>query len=484
MQEIVMLKVSALLVFTGLALGIAQAQSPSAGAAGAGDHYFPRLGNGGYDAQHYSLDLVVDMDDNVISGTVTMEATATQDLGSFNLDFAGFTIHQIAVNDSSVQGFTRDERELTIVPAAPVASGEPFAAAITYSGTPREGLEPDGDEFSLGWQHYGDGVFVASEPDGASLWFPVNDHPADKASYSFRITVPKPYNVAANGLQQGKLDNGDTITYLWEAGDPMASYLVALNIADFVTQSEMGPDGIIIRNYFPRDLARPAARTFAQTNEMLEYFSALFGPYPFEAYGVAVADIPLSFALETQTLSLFGREIASPNSWGSAGGPQGVIAHELAHQWFGNSVSLERWQDIWLNEGFATYASLLWLEYSAGATALDRAVRGMYELVGDLSGRANALLPGRPPPDNLFNASVYERGALTLHALRLRLGDAVFFNALRTYTDRYRHSNATTADFIAVAEEVSGQALEEFFDGWLFSVDIPPIPEMGLASGD
>jgi aminopeptidase N len=474
---------SVLIVTVGMSLGIVQAQTPGAGAGGIGDPYFPQLGNGGYDAQHYTLDLSVDMDDNVISGTVTMEATATEDLSSFNLDFGGFTISEIAVNGTPADRFVRDRRELNIVPATPLASGESFSTAVTYSGVPRDGVEVEGDDFALGWQHYGDGVFVASEPSGASLWFPVNDHPLDKATYSFRITVPKPFNVATNGLQQGKLDGGDTITYLWEASEPMASYLVALNIADFMSQSETGPDGVIIRNYFPRDIARQATRTFSQTDEMIEYFSTIFGPYPFETYGVAVADIPLSFALETQTLSLFGREITSPNSWQSTGGPQGVIAHELAHQWFGNSVSLERWQDIWLNEGFATYASLLWLEHTSGATALDRAVRGIYEIFGESASGGSDLLPGRPPRDNLFNVSVYERGALTLHALRLRVGDAAFFTILRTYTDRFRHSNATTADFIAVAEEVSGQSLDDFFNGWLFSVDTPPIPEMGLGTG-
>ncbi len=476
-------KISILFLLTGLTLGIVQAQQPLAGAEGIGDPYFPLLGNGGYDAQHYTLDLAVDMENNIIAGTVTMEARAAEDLSSFNLDFGGFTISEITVNGTPAQEFARDEGELTIVPVTVIPSGEAFAAAVTYSGTPRQDLEIDGDDYSLGWQHYGDGVFVASEPAGASLWFPVNDHPLDKATYSFRITVPKPFNVATNGLQQGKLDGGDTITYLWEANAPMASYLVALNIADFMTQSELGPDGVIIRNYFPRDIARQATRTFSQTDEMIEYFSTIFGPYPFDTYGVAVADIPLSFALETQTLSLFGREITSPNSWRSTGGPQGVIAHELAHQWFGNSVSLERWQDIWLNEGFATYASLLWLEYSSGATALDRAVRSVYEIFGDSSSRVNSPLPGRPPPDNLFNVSVYERGALTLHALRLHVGDAVFFNILRTYTDRFYHSNATTADFIAVVEEISSQALDGFFNDWLFSVDIPPIPEMGLGTG-
>ena len=468
-----------LLSWIGIALGSVQAQAPTSGADGLGDPYFPDLGNGGYDAQHYILDLAVDMEDNVIAGTVTMEATATQNLSSFNLDFAGFTISEITVNGAPAADFSRDERELTIIPRTPIATGDAFTTAVAYSGEPREDVDIDGADFALGWQHYGDGVFVASEPSGASLWFPVNDHPLDKATYAFRITVPHPYNVAANGLQQGKIDNGDTITYLWEADEPMASYLVAVNIADFVTQSELGPDGVIIRNFFPRDIANRAARTFAQTDEMIAFFNTIFGPYPFEAYGVAVADTPLSFALETQTLSLFGREIAEAGSWRSTGGAQGVIAHELAHQWFGNSVSLERWQDIWLNEGFATYASLLWAEHTAGQTALDRAMRSTYEFFDSLPANRN-IPPGSPPPDNLFNVSVYQRGALTLHALRLRVGDAAFFSILRAYTDRYRYSNATTADFIAVAEEVSGQELDAFFNAWLYDEAIPPIPEMGL----
>jgi aminopeptidase N len=475
-----MRKITMTLLYLVLA-AIVQAQAPISGAEGIGDPTFPDLGNGGYDAQRYTLELAIDMDENVISGTVMMDAIATQTLDSFNLDFAGFTISELTLNGAPAD-YTRDERELIITPAAAIASGTSFTTAITYSGVPREDIDLDGAAYALGWQHYGEGVFVASEPSGASLWFPVNDHPLDKASYTFRITVPKPYNVAANGLQQGKIDNGDTITYLWDAEAPMASYLVAINIADFVVQSEAGPDGVIIRNFFPRDIARRATDTFSQTDEMITYFNTLFGPYPFSVYGVAVADTPLSFALETQTISLFGSEIAQAGSWQRAGGAQGVIAHELAHQWFGNSVSLSNWRDIWLNEGFATYASWLWFEHAAGRTILDNIIRGTYEAFASLpeAARSRITPPGNPPPDNLFNGGVYERGGLTLHALRLHIGDSAFFTTLRTYTERFRYSNATTEDFIVIAEEVSGQPLGEFFDGWLYSEELPPIPEMEL----
>jgi aminopeptidase N len=480
-----MRKIGLLISLIGLTLGVVQAQTPMRGADGLGDPYFPELGNGGYDARHYTLDLAVDIEDNTLSGTVTMDATASQDLSSLNLDFGGFDISEVTVNGVSAE-YSRDDFELTIMLPGQIATGDSFTTSVTYSGIPREGLEIPGDVFARGWTNYGEGVYVASEPSGARLWFPVNDHPLDKATYSFRITVAKPYMVAANGLQQDKIDNGDTMTYVWEASDPMASYLVGINIADFAVQTEEGPNGILIRNYFPRDIASQAARTFSQTDEMIAYFSTIFGPYPFDAYGVAVADVQLPFALEIQTISLFGREIIQPGSWESAGGPQGVISHELAHQWFGDSVSLERWQDIWLNEGFATYASLLWAEHVAGRGAMDRAVRDIYGVLSTPSAflARDLTPPGNPPADNLFNIGVYERGALVLHALRLEVGDDGFFAILQTYTDRYYHSNATTEEFIAVAEEVSGQELDSFFDSWLYDADMPPIPAMGLSAGD
>jgi len=465
-----------------LTINVAHAQIARPGAEGIGDPYFPTLGNGGYDAQHYTLDLSVDMENNILSGTVTMQAQATQDLASFNLDFAGFTISDVTVNDAPARDYERDGGELTIVPASPIASGSSFTSAVTYSGVPGEGVDIQGDIFSRGWTNYGDGVFVAAEPTGASLWYPVNDHPLDKATYSFRITVPRPFVVAANGIQQDKIDNGAAITYVWEASQPIASYLVAVNIGNFAVQSEQTPSGVLIRNYFPADIAQQAAQTFSQTDEMIEYFSTLFGPFPFDVYGVAVADTNLPFALEIQTLTLFGRETIDPDSWRSVGGPQGVIAHELAHQWFGDSVSLERWQDIWLNEGFATYATLLWTEHTSGRAALNNVVRGIYDYV---SSQQNAPLaeitpPGSPPADNLFNDGVYERGALTLHALRLRVGDEAFFTILRTYAERFRYGNASTDDFIAVAEEISGKELGDFFDSWLYDEQMPAIPEMGL----
>jgi aminopeptidase N len=435
---------------------------------GMGDPYYPQLGNGGYDVLHYTIDLAVDMESGAISGSTTLAMRAIDDLSAFNLDFEALDIASIEV-DGQAATYQRDGRELTIVPAEPIRHVMPFTTTVHYSGVPQS-VMPESVPIAIGWIYTGDLVYVVSEPWGAATWYPVNDHPRDKATYTFRITVAKPYVVAANGLLAETIDNGDTRTFVWESRDPMASYLATVNINTFVEQTEEGPNGLPIRNYFPEHLAAKAQEVFAPTVEMLELFEGLFGPYPFEAYGVAVADLPLGFALETQTMSVFGSDLASaPPSYA-----EGTVAHELAHQWFGNSVSPANWQDIWLNEGFATYAEWLWYEHRYGPEARDQQVALIYEFV------EGTPPPGTPPPDDLFNQGVYGRGGLTLHALRVRLGDELFFTLLRTYAEQYRNSNASTAEFIALAEQVGQQDLAAFFDAWLYQRELPPINELGL----
>jgi aminopeptidase N len=437
---------------------------------GLGDPYFPQLGNGGYDAQHYTLDLAADMRSGAISGTVTLAARATADLPAFNLDFQGLTVRAVMV-DGQPADYRRADHELMIAPGLPIRSGAMFTATVRYDGVPQV-VRDQAIPIPLGWTRYDAGVYVVSEPSGAASWYPVNDHPRDKATYTFRVTVAKPYVVAANGLREQTLDNGDTRTYIWEAANPLASYLVAVNIAEFVEERRQGPAGLPIRNFFPPTVADNARRVFAPTAEMIDYFDDLFGPFPFEAYGVVVADRDLGYALEHQTLSLFGRGVASADP----ASVQTIVAHELAHQWFGDSVSPANWQDIWLNEGFASYAEWLWIEHIAGAQARDRLISEAYQ---QLDVRAPPP-PGTPPRDDLFNDGVYRRGGLTLHALRLRVGDEAFFNILRAYADRYRYGNASTADFIAVAEEVGRQPLAPLFDGWLYAKQMPELPELGL----
>lgn len=338
-----------------------------------GDDFYDGLGNGGYDALHYDIDIDVRVGLNYLDSIVTIQAQATQDLSAFNLDFSGFRIDKLLVNDEPVE-YRRRGRELTIIPSEPLAEGTDFEVTIAYAGVPEE---PDSYIFSGGWTPYDRrGIYVASEPAGAAYWYPVNDHPLDKATYSIRVRVPEPYVVASNGTLQEVIEGDDVRTYVWDNPEPTASYLVTVNIAQFAERTDETTSGLPIRNYFPVQLADEGEEVFAEQAEMIEYFETVFGPYPFDVYGAVVADTWLSFALETQTISLFGSDVITG---GSPDDSQGVIAHELAHQWFGNSVSLSTWEDIWLNEGFATYAQALWIEHTLGAEDRDELLTAWYE---------------------------------------------------------------------------------------------------------
>jgi aminopeptidase N len=252
--------------------------------------------------------------------------------------------------------------------------------------------------------------------------------------------------------------------------DPMAPYLATLVIGDYeivADEASTATSGIAVRNVLPPDLAAAVPAAVRLHGEMIVAFAELFGPYPFDAYGVAVVD-GFPAALENQSLSIFGRELLTER----------IVAHELAHQWFGDHVSPARWQDVWLNEGFASYGEWLWDEQNRGFAAMDSAVRAERDQWAEFvdTDPGVYLPPGAPPPDDLFNASVYRVGAMTLHALRLDVGDEAFFEILRTYVDRYGGAAAGTDDFVSVAEEMSGVGLTELFDAWLFGEDIPEFP--------
>ncbi|HNR45699.1 MAG TPA: M1 family metallopeptidase [Anaerolineaceae bacterium] len=448
----------------------------SPGSASLGDSLYAGFGNGGYDVQHYTLNLTVtDVESGEMEGVVTIDARAAQDLDAFNLDFIGYEISAVTVN-SNPADFTRADQELTIIPAQPISSGAAFTVGISYSGTP-ERLESQAAVGRVGWIPLDDGSLVLSEPDGAATYYPVNDHPLDKAAYTFQITVPSDYEVVANGVLSDTSDNVDSVTYVWQATDPMASYLTTVNIGDYDLETDESDSGVPIRNYFAATLDDDAREPFARQAEMIDYFSNVFGPYPFEVYGSIVIDAEVGTALEAQTLSLYGIDQLDLDDIDSA---EQLVAHELAHQWFGDSISVADWGDIWLNEGFATYSEGLWIEYTQGTEARDEWVMDNYEYVADYL--QDEAPPGTPAADNLFSERIYCQGALTLHALRLQVGDDTFFKIIQTYFDRYQGGNARTADFIAVTEEISGQDLTEFFDSWLYADTIPAIPELDLSS--
>lgn len=452
------------------------------GSAGLGDPFNPAAGNGGYNVTHYDLDLDLEVTTGALSGIATIEAIALDSLASFNLDLYDLGVSAVAV-DGVEAAFSQEGGELTVL--AEVPRGSTFEIAVGYSGTAGQ-ITPGSVQIPNGWIRSSDGLFTVNEPDGAATWYPVNNHPSDKATYTISVTVAAPYVAVSNGLLREKRTDGASTTFVYASDDPMASYLTVVAVGLFEEAPEAGPDGLPIRNFFSSGVSQVERGHFARQSDMIEVFAGLFGPYPFDSYGSVVVDADFAAALETQTMSTFGRGVLQLG--------EAVVAHELAHQWFGNSVTPASWKDIWLNEGFATYAQWLWSEHSEGPGALEDRVREAY---GAMSGsnmvaagvapevaaaRAAQQFPppGSPPLDNLFNPTVYQRGALTLHALRSRVGDATFFEVLRSYAAAFRHQNATTDDFVDLAEEIAGQDLDDLFTAWLFGTVVPPLPGLDL----
>lgn len=445
-----------------------------AGPSGLGDPYFPHAGNGGYDVEHYDITLTIDPRSGKLAGHTEVDARATWDLDSFNLDYSGPVVSQVLVEGTPAD-FERDGDELVVRPARRLTAGQTFSAHISYAGVPES---PEAvDQIPTGWRREGDVVYTFDEPEGASTWFPVNDHPSDKATYTFTLTAPEPYVPAANGVLMRTAQAGTDRIYTWEMQQPMASYLAAVCVDTFLVDEETIRPGLVVRNYFSEGLVAAARDAFDDTPEMIGFFEGLFGPYPFDAYGVAVLDARTHGAVENQTMSLFGRDVLEKLREEFVGDI--YSSHELAHQWFGNSVTISDWRDIWLNEGFATYASWLWLEHRFGKAALQEQVEQSYQMLKDRGSSA----PFDPGKEDLFGVDVYRRGALSLHALRLQIGDDTFFTLLRVWAERHRYGNVCTDDFIALVTEVAGpheattakvgEDPQALLQSWLFEDDLP-----------
>jgi len=680
--------IKAVLVF---ALGMAFALSPITaeahppdyrpGAPGVGDPYYPLDGNGGYDVRHYTLDLGYDPPTDTLTGVATITARATQDLSQFDLDLDGLTVRDITV-DGRQATWSRDGQELVVVPARGLRKYHGFTVEVRYDGVP-ETIE---DLFGIsGFLHTDDGQIIAGQPHGAATWYPANDHPSDKASFTFHVTVPNGLDVIANGVFLGARQQGPVTRWTWDAREPMATYLATVNTGDFDV-SRYRADGIKYWDAVDTDLATPFAspatgsqfaisqaanssykrlsrtidvpdggatvsfqiardtegdwdhafveahtvgaddwttlpdvnghtgqdtgascpngwlalhpflshyqtptdagcdpsgttgewwaasgtsdgyeswsvdltpyagsqvelsisyasdesvqqsgvaiddvvvstgegttsfeddgdtldgwtvagapegspgndndwvvgdaeavetladiiqRSLDRQPEIIDFLSDIFGRYPFRAAGAIVPDDQrLGFALETQTRPIYSRYFFGDQVSGDS-----VIVHELAHQWIGDSVAVAQWKHIWLNEGFASYAEWLWAEREGLITAQE-----IFE--GGASIPADdpfwTVVIGDPGPENLFSGPVYDRGAMTLHALRLQVGDRAFFRTLKWWAALKKGRNVTTEQFIALAERVSGQDLDAFFTTWLFTGSKPPgiEPEASVA---
>ncbi|MFE7582483.1 M1 family metallopeptidase [Streptomyces gardneri] len=468
------------------------------GAAGLRDPYFPKLGNGGYDVRHYALSLAYDPGTGRLDGTAEITARATQDLSAFNLDLAGLTVSGATV-DGAPAAHNRAGDELTLRPREDIRDGAEFKATVTYTGVPEPITDADGSE--EGWLRTDDGALAVGEPEGSMTWFPGNHHPADKATYDITLTVPAGLEALSNGVRTDRRTEGDgRVTTVWHSAEPMASYLATVAIGRYETSTSTAPGrptppakptGPTTDKATPP--AKPTAPASASASEsataprslpvltaaepsvaagsaalrgeipgILARQAERFGPYPFSAAGAIVTeDGTLGYALETQTRPVFP----------AAAFDRTTLVHELAHQWFGNSVTPATWRDLWLNEGFATYAEWLYTEEYEDVPARTHFARAFAQ-------DANWAFPPADPPsaENLFDPPVYQRGAMVLHKLRETVGDATFDEILRGWPEKYRHANASTADFTAYAESVAGKDLDDLWKVWLYGDGKPAKP--------
>ncbi|RZU73619.1 peptidase M1-like protein [Micromonospora kangleipakensis] len=439
------------------------------GAPGVGDPYFPTYGNGGYDVAHYDLAIRYNPATDLLDGHAVIRATATQNLSSFNLDLVGLTVDAITVDGKRAR-WSRSGQELTVTPQRKLHASRPFTVDVRYHGVPQPFTLP-GTDIETGWMHTDDGAVVAGQPEVAAAWYPVNDHPLDKASYTFAITVPAGLAAISNGIHLGTTTRNGWSTWRWQQTTPMISYLATATIGRFrisETTHNGKPMVIAVDPDLPPGLADDAV---GRTGEITDFLATQFGPYPFEANGAIVDDYDnLFFALENQTRTIYSKYFFAPgvNTWETY-----VVAHELAHQWYGDSVAVHFWRDIWLNEGFATYAEWLWS---------DRLGEGTPKEIFDflyaqpLDAGYWSPPPGEPGVNDLFGGSVYVRGAMTLQALRMTVGDSAFWTIMRTWAASKRGGNGSTPEFIALAERISGEQLDALFDAWLFQGGKPPYP--------
>jgi aminopeptidase N len=458
-----------------LAVGLVTAASPTAqaapghapqftpGAPGAGDPYFPDMGNGGYHASHYDIRLAFDPRTKAISATTTILADATQNLSRFDLDFQGpLTISRLSV-DGLRATFTRTgAQELVITPPHGLRKGSTFVVSVTYSGVPQEIDDP-----ALGisgWVATKDGAVALNQPIGAATYYPVNDSTDDKATYTQTITVPSGLTVLANGDPGPTTTHDHQTTFRWYMNRPMASELSMIAIGNYDVTRSVTSDGLSDITAIGKSIdTKPGqGSVFNKTTaQIIQWESSMYGSYPFDSTGGILADVDVDYALETQSRPVYDQRTSNVDG--------DLLAHELGHQWFGDSLTPVHWSDIWLNEGFATYSEWLYQEKFNGIP-VQQSFTTAYNDEKNWSGEVAD--PGR---DHIFDDLVYNRGAMALQALRTKIGDRDFFRVLAQWPTTHRYGNVSTQDFIQFVERLTHRDLDTFFHTWLYQSGKPTL---------
>ncbi|WP_068055339.1 M1 family metallopeptidase [Nocardia xishanensis] len=437
------------------------------------DDYLPQNGNRGYRVSRYELDLAYKVASNRLTGRAEITAVTTAVQPRFGLDLSqALTVSKVFVNGAKAAKYTHQHGKLVVTPQQRIPAGGVLSVVVQYAGVPKPVRGPWGE---VGWEELSEGALVASQPNGAASWFPCDDHPSSKASYRISLTTDSPYYALANGTLVRRQTKASQTTWVYEQPEPMSSYLATIQIGPYRKHRVGGAQGSVpMHALVPPRLRAEFDHDFARQARMMEVFTERFGPYPFGEYTVVITDDDLEIPIEAQGISVFGA-----NHCDGRRGSERLVAHELAHQWFGNSLTLRKWRDIWLHEGFACYAEWIWSEASGGPSAdqLARAARH------NLARQPQDIVIGDPGPKRMFDDRVYKRGALTLHALRLELGEAGFADLLHEWVRRYRHSSVTTEEFTDLAGHYSLVPLRPLWDNWLREEPLPQLPPIGGQAG-
>ncbi|BBY26240.1 M1 family metallopeptidase [Mycolicibacterium sediminis] len=428
------------------------------------DPYIPGNGNFGYRVSRYELDLEYKVNSNRLSGSATITAATLASLKTFSLDLShALSVSKVSVNGRRPESFRTSHDKLHVTLATALPAGAALKIDVRYAGNPRPLRSLWG---SVGFEELTNGALVAGQPNGAASWFPCDDHPSSKASYRIAISTDNPYRAIANGELTSKRTRAAMTTWTYEQPEPTSTYLVTLQIGVYDSH-RMAKTPVPMTAVLPARLRHHFDHDFAHQPQMMKLFVKLFGQYPLaNGYTVVVTDDDLEIPLEAQGISIFGA-----NHCDGKRTAERLIAHELAHQWFGNSVTVRRWRDIWLHEGFACYAEWLWSEGSGGRSADHWAKHYHHRLASS----PQDLVLADPGARDMFDDRVYKRGAITLHVLRRTIGDDAFFDLLRDWTARYRQSTAVTDDFTGLAANYADSSLRPLWQAWLYSTELPDL---------
>ncbi|HNZ06620.1 MAG TPA: M1 family aminopeptidase [Candidatus Cloacimonadota bacterium] len=418
----------------------------------------------GFDVQKYEITLSINDQSHVITGNVLATVLAEQSLSSLQYELRSLTVSSVLVNGSPA-AYTHTNGVITI--SLNIPAGQTFTTQVFYSGVP----QLTSDIYHIGMIFSANTVFTISDPDAARQWWPCYDHPWDKALVDLHITMRSDWKVAANGLRDGITDHGNgSSTTHWLGQHPMTTYLVCVTAGPYVEIPQTAGT-LPIMNFVMQNQYNNALIDFQHLPDMIQYFSQVFGPYPFEKYGQTVVSMSTYGAMEHQTMTTLGNYIITGN-----GIYEVVIAHELAHQWYGNAVSFLTFKDVWLSEGFATYSEHLWTDKRFGWDSACAYVGSSYhQYYNNWENSAGPQTIYNPSFNNYFAPPSYEKAASVLHMLRLKIGNANFFALLNQWFTAHMHGNVITSEFQALAEQISGQDLDQFFNQWIFGSGIPSL---------